>query len=96
MNNHKVSIIIPIYNVGNYIARCLESCINQTYKDIEIICINDCSTDDSGKFVIQMLDTDNRIKLIENDENNGVFYTKDKGAKCAKGDFLFFAFWGFI
>ena len=90
MNNHKVSIIIPIYNVGNYIARCLESCINQTYKDIEIICINDCTTDDSAKYVTQMSGVDNRIRLIENAVNSGVFFTKDKGAKSAKGDFLLF------
>lgn len=90
MNNFKVSIIIPIYNVEKYISSCIESCINQIYRNIEIICINDCSTDESGKIVAQMLDTDNRIKLIENLENCGVFFTKDKGAKCAKGDFLFF------
>lgn len=90
MNNYKVSIIIPIYNVEKYISRCIESCINQTSTNIEIICVNDCSTDRSGKVVAQMLAADNRIQLIENSENCGVFFSKDKGAKCAKGDFLFF------
>ena len=88
--NNKVSIIIPVFNVENYILRCLDSCINQTYRNIEIICVNDCSTDESENEIIRMLNADNRIKLLKNSENSGVFFSKDKGAKCADGDFLFF------
>lgn len=47
----KISVIIPIYNVEQYLARCLDSVVNQTYKDLEIICVNDCSPDNSGKIL---------------------------------------------
>ena len=47
MNSPKISVIIPVYNVEKYLAECLDSVINQTFKDIEVICVNDCSTDSS-------------------------------------------------
>ena len=64
----KVSIIVPVYNVENYIAECLNSLINQTLKDIEIICVDDCGTDGSMNILEVLAQNDNRIKII-NQEN---------------------------
>ena len=60
----KISVIIPIYNVENYIEECLDSVINQTLKDIEIICVNDGSTDGTLNILERYAKKDNRIKLI--------------------------------
>ena len=60
----KVSIIVPIYNVHDYIGACLESLLNQTLQHIEIICIDDASTDGSLDIVKEKTDLDNRIKII--------------------------------
>ncbi|WP_297277591.1 glycosyltransferase family 2 protein, partial [uncultured Brachyspira sp.] len=60
-----VSIIIPVYNVSKYLRACLDSVINQTYKDLEIICINDGSTDDSLEILKEYANKDNRIIIID-------------------------------
>ena len=65
----KVSVIIPVYNSEKYIYECLNSVINQTYKNLEIICIDDSSTDNSVKIIKSI--GDKRIKLIRLKENNG-------------------------
>lgn len=61
----KVSIVIPTYNVENYLRECMESVINQTLSDIEIICINDGSTDGSLKILREYADRDERVILID-------------------------------
>lgn len=63
MNNPKVSIIIPVYNTEKYLEQCLESIINQTYKNIEIICVDDGSTDDSSAILHNFQQKDSRIKV---------------------------------
>ena len=60
----KISVIVPVYNVEKYLRQCLDSIINQTFNDIEIICINDGSTDNSLKILEQYSKKDNRIILI--------------------------------
>ncbi len=65
----KISVIVPIYNVEKYLKQCLDSIINQTYKNLEIILVNDGSTDKSGSICEQYKCMDNRIKLIN--KNNG-------------------------
>ena len=67
-----VSIIIPVYNVEKYLKQCLDSAINQTLKDIEIICINDGSTDNSLKILNEYAQKDNRIKIINLKKNVGL------------------------
>lgn len=64
MNEDVVSIIIPIYNVENYIDKCIKSIINQTYKNLEIILIDDGSTDKSGEICNKYTKKDQRIKVI--------------------------------
>ena len=65
----KVSIIIPFYNTEKYIGKCLETVVNQTLDDIEVICVNDCSTDNSLDVVYDFANKDKRIKVINNPLN---------------------------
>lgn len=59
-----ISVIVPIYNVEKYLSKCIESIIDQTYKDLEIILVDDGSTDSSGKICDEFASKDNRIKVI--------------------------------
>lgn len=84
-----VSIVIPVYNVEKYLARCLESCINQTYENLEIICVNDGSTDNSLKILEQYQKLDSRIQII-NKENGGLSSARNTGLKHVKGKYILF------
>jgi len=85
----KISVIIPVYNVEKYFAECLDSVVAQTLQDIEIICINDGSTDNSGKILDEYAQKDNRIKVIHKN-NEGVGITRNKGIDLATGEFVCF------
>lgn len=85
----RVSIIVPVYNVEKYLVRCIESLINQTFKNIEIILINDGSTDNSLNIINEYRKKDKRIKLINN-KNNGVSYSRNIGIKQSTGDYIMF------
>lgn len=87
--NYLVSIILPVHNVENYINNCLESLINQTYKNIEIILVDDGSTDNSGKICDKYKKIDKRITVIHN-QNNGVSYSRNYGINLARGKYLIF------
>lgn len=84
-----VSIIVPVYNAEKYLSDCLDSLINQTYKDIEIICINDGSQDNSYKILEEYAEKDKRIKLY-NQENAGASETRNRGISYATGDYIMF------
>ena len=71
MNQSKVSVIVPVYNVEKYLIKCLDSIVNQTLQEIEIICVNDGSTDNSPKILKEYSLKDERIKIIDK-ENNGL------------------------
>ena len=86
----KISIIVPIYNLENYIERCLNSICNQTFKDIEIICINDCSTDNSLKKIEKFAENNSNIKIINLTKNKGVSAARNEGLKIAIGDYIGF------
>lgn len=83
----KVSVIVPAYNVENYISRCLDSLINQTLKEIEIIVINDGSTDSTGDIIESYAKKDSRIKYI-NQENLGSSEARNRGIKESKGKYI--------
>lgn len=83
----KVSIIIPIYNVEKYLRECLDSVINQTLKDIEIICVNDGSTDCSLEIIKEYASKDNRIKVI-NKQNSGYGASMNMGLEAATADYI--------
>ena len=85
----KVSVIIPIYNVQNYLSTCIESIINQSLKEIEIICVNDGSTDDSLFIILEYSKKDNIIMII-NQRNRGLSEARNTGVKNSKGDFIYF------
>lgn len=89
MNEKKVSIIIPVYNGSKYIDECLSSVVNQTYKNLEIIIIDDGSTDNSVDIIKKWSTKDNRIVLYEN-ENHGVSYTRNFGIQKSSGYFIAF------
>lgn len=85
----KVSIIVPVYNVEKYLRKCLDSLINQTLKAIEIICINDGSTDKSLEILEEYKNRDSRIILL-NQENSGQSVARNRGIEIAKGEYLGF------
>lgn len=85
----KISVIIPIYNTEKYLERCLDSAINQTFKDIEIILINDGSIDNSYKICQKYQKKDSRIRLF-NQENRGQGFARNFGIIQSKSDFIFF------
>ena len=89
MNEPTISIIIPVYNTEKYLKKCLDSVITQTYKNLEIICINDGSTDSSLKILKKYAKSDKRIKVI-NQENKGVSITRNIGIENATGEWITF------
>ena len=86
----KVSIIIPAYNVQNEIGRCLKSMINQVYKNIEIIVIDDASTDNTRNIIKKYAENDNRIIPFYQTINKGVSAARNTGLMAATGDYIIF------
>ena len=86
----KVSVIIPCYNVAKYIGQCLESLLNQTLVDIEIICIDDKSTDNTLAEIKKYARQDNRIVVKALKQNSGVAMARNTGIKMATGEFISF------
>ena len=89
MNNKgpKISIIIPIYNVEDYAGKCLESVTNQTLKDIEVICVDDGTKDNSCAVVEAYMKEDDRIKLVHK-ENGGLSSARNYGLQYATGEYI--------
>lgn len=86
----EVSIIVPVFNREKYLKRCLESILSQTLSDIEIICINDCSKDNSLAILKQYAESDSRIKIIDFKENKGVSFARNEGIKASGGKYIAF------
>lgn len=86
----KISIIIPVFNKQNSLVSILRSIQNQSYKNIEIIFIDDCSTDNTVKELKKMQEEDHRIELILNKERKGYFYSRNKAVKKAMGEYVQF------
>ncbi len=83
----KVSIVVPVCNVELYLRECLDSCVNQTLKDIEIICVNDGSKDSSLQILMEYAAADNRVKVIDKD-NAGYGHTMNIGMDMAQGEYI--------
>lgn len=87
--NPEISIIVPVYNTEQYISRCIESILNQTFKDFELILIDDGSQDRSGEICDEYAKKDNRIRVFHNN-NQGVSATRNYGINISKGKYLMF------
>ena len=85
---YKLSVVIPVYNTEQYLPRCIESLINQTYKNIEIVIINDGSTDKTDSIIKKYIN-DSRIKYY-NRSNHGIGKTRNFGIKEATGEYITF------
>ena len=89
MKNEKISVIIPAYNIEKEISRCLDSVLNQIYKNIEIIVVDDGSTDSSGKMCDDWASWDDRIIVIHK-KNGGLSDARNVGIDKARGKFITF------
>ena len=89
MRTPLISVIIPVYNVEKYLHRCLDSVIAQTYQNLEIICVDDGSIDESGRICDQYAVRDARIKVIHQ-ENQGLSAARNRGLDAAEGEYIAF------
>ena len=87
-NSTLVSVVVPVYNASKYICDTINSVLNQTYENFELILVNDCSTDNSVKLIEEY--KDKRIKLINNKDNSGAAISRNNGIKNANGRFICF------
>lgn len=84
----KVSIIIPCFNKGKYVEESIQSALNQTYLNTEIIVIDDASTDNSAEIIKTIAEKNPKIIFVQNKENKGVIYTRNKAIEIAQGDYI--------
>ena len=87
--NGKVSVVVPVYNVESYLEKCMDSIVGQTYSNLEIILVNDRSTDGSCEICEKYAGRDGRIKLISK-KNGGLSDARNAGLDAASGEYLFF------
>lgn len=87
--NELISVIVPVYNVEQYLEKCVNSIINQTYKNLEIILVDDGATDSSGNMCDELAKSDNRIKVYHK-ENGGLSDARNYGVERATGDYIGF------
>ncbi|MDU2552528.1 MAG: glycosyltransferase family 2 protein, partial [Staphylococcus epidermidis] len=85
----EISIIVPVYNVENYLKKCVESILSQTFTDFELLLVDDGSTDSSGEMCDELKRLDERIKVIHK-ENGGLSSARNAGIDVAKGKYLTF------
>lgn len=90
MGMAKVTVLVAVYNASAYLKECLDSLLNQTLRDIQIICIDDCSTDNSLSILHDYMKADPRIEVIHLDENHGQAFVRNEGLKQAKGEYVCF------
>lgn len=85
----KISVIVPVYNVAPYLKKCVDSIINQTFTDIEIILVDDGSTDESGTICDQYAQKDSRVKVIHK-PNGGLSDARNSGLEVCSGEYIGF------
>ncbi|RXJ95885.1 hypothetical protein CRU94_04540 [Arcobacter sp. AHV-9/2010] len=88
MNNPLVTIYIPTYNRKELLSRAVNSVLNQTYKNIEVIIVDDCSPDDTIEYLEELIRKDNRVRYFQNETNSGACVSRNKAIKEAKGEFI--------
>ena len=87
-NDVKVSIIMAVYNAQDTVSRAIESMLGQTFKEIEIIAVDDCSTDKSYELLLEWAKKEPKVRVFRNEKNMYIGHTYNKGLKAAKGEFL--------
>lgn len=90
MYNPKISVIIPVYNVEKYIKRCLDSLLRQTFKDFEVVVVNDATPDQSMMIVEDFSKKREQVTIVEHEKNMGLMWTRRTGYQAAKGDYFVF------
>lgn len=88
MNQPLVSVLMPCYNAASHLEDAMNSILTQTYSNLEVIAINDCSTDKTSEILHKMAVTDNRIKVVDNEENLRLIKTLNKGVSLCTGDYI--------
>ncbi len=88
INTPLISVVMPLYNAERFLEKSVESVLNQTFKDFELIIIDDCSSDSSLKVAENLADSNNRIRIIKNPKNKGVAETRNNGIREAKGKYI--------
>lgn len=86
----KVSLIIPVYMVEDYLEECLDSVLNQTLENIEVLCINDASPDSSKQILDKYAEKDSRVHIINHEENQGLSAARNTGLRIARGEYIYF------
>lgn len=84
----KISVVMPLYNAEAYVKKTIDSILQQTYSDFEIIVVNDASTDRSAEIVREMAKKDSRIRLYSNAQNRGIAYTRNRAIELSQGEFI--------
>lgn len=84
----KISVIVPVYNVENYVSKCLDSLFKQTYENLEIIIVDDCSTDKSKQVVSKLIEGKDNVKFLSNKKNSGLSFTRNRALEVASGDYI--------
>ena len=85
-----LSVIMPVYNAESYIEKAIGSILNQTFKDLELICVNDCSRDSSLEIMLSLSNSDNRLRIIDSPENVGAGQARNLGLSEARGKYITF------
>ena len=91
MNNPLISVILPIYNAGAYLRPCLDTLVNQSLRDIEIICVLDCPTDGSDQIAEEYAKRDARIRIVKNEKNLNIGQSRNVGLHIARGEYIAFS-----
>ena len=86
----KISVIIPVYNTGSKLRECVDSILNQSYKDLEVILVDDCSRDDTFEIMEEYAEKDERVKVIKNTINRGAGFSRNRGLDIASGSYITF------
>ena len=89
-NNIAVSVIVPAYNVGKFVQNCVESILSQTMRNIEIIAVDDGSTDNTREILLKLAESDRRVRVLPKDQNEGVSAARNSAIKIAKGEYVGF------
>ena len=88
MENKKISVIVPVYNVEKYVGKCLDCLVNQTYDNLEIVVVNDCATDNSEEVIKPYVNKYKNVVYVKNEKNSGLSFSRNNGLKHSTGDYI--------